>query len=67
MGRFVGEFVAVLVVISAAVIVGAILGYDMGIQKQREVIVQCQKELPRNQYCTIIAVPEQEIKVENEE
>ena len=31
-------------------------------KSSKAVIEQCQKDLPRDQYCTIIAVPENEIE-----
>ena len=37
--------------------VGALMGYSIGESKAREAIAACEKELPRNVNCTIIAVP----------
>ena len=36
---------------------GGIFGYGMGTSEMKAVIKECEKELPRNVECKIIAVP----------
>ena len=40
-----------------AIFVGVLFGYSIGTYDAREAIAECQKELPRNVECRIIAVP----------
>jgi hypothetical protein len=40
-----------------AFVVGVLLGYSTGDFEAREAIEECQKELPRNVNCKVIAVP----------
>ena len=35
-----------------------ISAYEVGMSSQRELLTECEKDLPRNEYCKIIAVPE---------
>jgi hypothetical protein len=40
-----------------ALFVGSLLGFSVGTFDAREAVTECQKELPRNVECRIIAVP----------
>lgn len=40
-----------------AIVIGCLLGFSIGTYDAREAIAECQKELPRNVECKIIAVP----------
>ncbi len=44
-------------VIAASLILGTTLGFMWGTHDSRVAIAECQKELPRNVTCTMIAVP----------
>ena len=45
------------VLIAITFIFGSIVGFIAGNYNQEKAILECQKELPRNVNCTIIAVP----------
>jgi hypothetical protein len=44
-------------VVLFALFVGSILGYSAGKANEQKAIAECEKALPRNVNCTIIAVP----------
>lgn len=44
-------------VVLFALFVGSILGYSAGKANEQKAIAECEKTLPRNVNCTIIAVP----------
>ena len=48
-------FVLVMVVVTA--FMGFALGTDYGRQEGKVAVAECEKELPRNVHCKIIAVP----------
>lgn len=48
-------FVFVMVIV--AVIMGFVIGNDYGRREDKISITECEKELPRNVHCKIIAVP----------
>lgn len=37
--------------------IGGMIGYSLGKDEAKEAIATCEKELPRNVHCKIIAVP----------
>lgn len=39
------------------VFIGALFGYNLGASAANKAIAECEKTLPRNVQCTIIAVP----------
>ena len=46
--------------IAVGIFVGFLLGMAVGSYEADEARTACEKELPRNQQCVIIAVPEQD-------
>ena len=44
-------------VVFFALFVGSLLGYSAGKANEQKAITECEKGLPRNVNCTIIAVP----------
>jgi hypothetical protein len=40
-----------------AALIGGVLGHDVGKTDERRAITECEKTLPRNVQCTIVAVP----------
>jgi hypothetical protein len=44
-------------VIILATLIGGVFGYDIGKSDEKRVITECEKTLPRNVQCTIMAVP----------
>ncbi len=55
------DFIVVLICIVLAWFGGMIIGYDLATENRRNVVEECQKTLPRNVECVIVAVPETEI------
>ena len=48
-------FIAFILV--AGVTLGGLFGYQVGSSEKQEAVMECEKELPRNVHCKIIAVP----------
>jgi hypothetical protein len=46
-----------IIILVLGVVFGGIIGYSAGSFEAKEAIAECQKELPRNVNCKIIAVP----------
>ncbi len=46
-----------LVVVLFAVFIGGLFGHDIGKLNERRALSECEKTLPRDVTCTIIAVP----------
>jgi Na+-transporting methylmalonyl-CoA/oxaloacetate decarboxylase gamma subunit len=38
-------------------LIGAIGGYGMGSNENKVALAECEKDLPRSQHCTMIAIP----------
>lgn len=47
----------VFVFIAVFAFLGGLFGYGMGTSETKAIIKECEKELPRNVQCKIIAVP----------
>ena len=57
-----GEFFVILTLVIVSMFGGFLLGVVEAEKPYTEKREQCQKDLPRTQHCTIIAVPEQELE-----
>lgn len=42
-----------------ALFVGVVMGVSLGVVEAQTLIQKCEKDLPRNQHCELIAVPKE--------
>lgn len=56
------DFIVGLICIILSGFAGMIIGYDIATEDTRNVVEECQKTLPRNVECVIVAVPETDVE-----
>jgi hypothetical protein len=64
MGAF-QTFLVVVTIVIVSIFTGIVIGFKIGVDGYGNIsamVQECQKDLPRNEYCAIIAVPEQDLE-----